>query len=121
MNCAPFLVLDLGLDIVNGVGGLHLEGDGLAGEGLHEDLHTERGRCVRVWLERKTEWGMRLDNARIYTPDPADSIPEFELTHPGQSCSGAVPRPLLHWNMLEIYSIRCARPAPTRNYLPSPS
>jgi hypothetical protein len=33
------LVLDLGLDVVDGVGGLHLEGDGLAGEGLHKDLH----------------------------------------------------------------------------------
>ena len=31
--------LDLGLDILDGVGGLDLEGDGLAGEGLHEDLH----------------------------------------------------------------------------------
>jgi len=36
----PFLVLDLGLDILDGVGGLNLKGDGLAGEGLHEDLHT---------------------------------------------------------------------------------
>ena len=33
------LVLDLGLDILDGVRGLHLEGDGLPGEGLHEDLH----------------------------------------------------------------------------------
>ncbi len=34
------LILDLGLDILDGVGGLHLQGDGLAGQGLHEDLHT---------------------------------------------------------------------------------
>ncbi|KAL0610459.1 hypothetical protein AAY473_020230 [Plecturocebus cupreus] len=34
-----FLVLDLGLDILNGVTGLDLKGDGLAGQGLHEDLH----------------------------------------------------------------------------------
>ena len=27
---APFLVLDLGLDVVNGIRGLDLEGDGLA-------------------------------------------------------------------------------------------
>ena len=33
-----FLVLDLGLDVVDGVGRLHLEGDRLAGEGLHENL-----------------------------------------------------------------------------------
>jgi len=34
------LVLDLGLDVLNGVRGLHLKGDGLASEGLDEDLHT---------------------------------------------------------------------------------
>jgi len=33
------LVLDLGLHVVNGVGALHLKGDGLPSEGLHEDLH----------------------------------------------------------------------------------
>lgn len=33
------LILDLGLDIVDGVKTLHLEGDCLTGEGLHEDLH----------------------------------------------------------------------------------
>lgn len=31
--------LNLGLDIVDCVGRLHLKGDGLAREGLHEDLH----------------------------------------------------------------------------------
>jgi len=35
-----FLVLNLGLDVVNGVGGLDLEGDGLARQGLDEDLHS---------------------------------------------------------------------------------
>ena len=34
------LVLDLGLDIVDRVRRLHLEGDGLTSEGLDEDLHT---------------------------------------------------------------------------------
>merc|ERR1719158_1030026 len=33
------LVLDLGLDILDGVTWLDLEGDGLSREGLHEDLH----------------------------------------------------------------------------------
>uniref|UniRef100_A0A453SVC4 Uncharacterized protein n=1 Tax=Aegilops tauschii subsp. strangulata TaxID=200361 RepID=A0A453SVC4_AEGTS len=33
------LVLDLSLDVVDGVRGLDLKGDGLAGEGLHKDLH----------------------------------------------------------------------------------
>merc|ERR1712203_769153 len=34
------LVLDLGLHILDGVRGLDLEGNGLACEGPHEDLHT---------------------------------------------------------------------------------
>lgn len=33
------LILNLGLHILDGVGRLDLEGDGLAREGLHEDLH----------------------------------------------------------------------------------
>ena len=35
-----FLVLDLGLDIVDGVAALDLEGDGLARQCLHKDLHA---------------------------------------------------------------------------------
>ena len=35
-----FLVLDLGLDVLNSVGWLDIEGDGLTSEGLDEDLHT---------------------------------------------------------------------------------
>ena len=45
--CSPFLVLDLGLDVVGGirgcwpfdvVGGIHIEGDGFTSESLDEDL-----------------------------------------------------------------------------------
>jgi len=43
-----FLVLDLSLDIVNGVRGLNLEGDGLASEGLNEDLHLQTLKNIRV-------------------------------------------------------------------------
>ena len=35
-----FLVLDFGLDVFNGVSWLDVEGDGLASQGLDEDLHT---------------------------------------------------------------------------------
>jgi len=35
----PFLVLDLRLDILNRVRRLDLQGDGLARQGLHKDLH----------------------------------------------------------------------------------
>ena len=34
------LILDLGLDVVNGVARLHVERDRLAGQRLHEDLHA---------------------------------------------------------------------------------
>ena len=34
------IYLDLGLDILDGVAGLHLQGDGLARQGLHEYLHA---------------------------------------------------------------------------------
>jgi len=40
------LVLDLGLDIVNGVTGLDLEGDGLSGECLYKDLHVDGCRWM---------------------------------------------------------------------------
>jgi len=33
------LVLDLLLHVLDGVGGFDLEGNGLAGQSLHEDLH----------------------------------------------------------------------------------
>jgi len=35
-----FLVLNLGLDVLNAVGRFHLQRDGLAGQGLHENLHA---------------------------------------------------------------------------------
>ena len=35
-----FLILDLGLNIVNSVRGLDFQGDGFASEGLDEDLHS---------------------------------------------------------------------------------
>ena len=35
------LVLDLGLDILNGVRGFDLKSDGLTSEGFHKDLHSQ--------------------------------------------------------------------------------
>lgn len=54
--CEVRRTLDLGLDIVDGVGRLHLEGDSLTRKGLDEDLHLY-GRpgnallvhCLPVW------------------------------------------------------------------------
>ena len=36
----PLLVLNLGLDVINSVGRLRLEGDCLSSEGLDEDLYA---------------------------------------------------------------------------------
>ena len=33
-----FLILDLGLDVVNGIAGLDIQGDGLTRKSLYEDL-----------------------------------------------------------------------------------
>ena len=49
------LVLDLGLDVLNGVRRLDVEGDGLAGEGLHEDLHAT------AESQHEVEGGLLLD------------------------------------------------------------
>ena len=46
------LVLDLGLDVLDGVRGLHLKGDGLARQGLHEDLHNASGKEYHLKLEK---------------------------------------------------------------------
>ena len=40
------LVLDFGLDVLNGVGWLDIEGDGLSGQGFDEDLHGWCWLCV---------------------------------------------------------------------------
>ena len=46
-----FLVLDLGLDILDGVRWLDLESDGLASESLYEDLHSGGYFvCLLLWL-----------------------------------------------------------------------
>ena len=49
------LVLDLGLDVVYSVARLNLKGDGLAGEGLDEDLHTT------TQAEDEVKGGLLLD------------------------------------------------------------
>ena len=49
------LVLDLGLHVLNGVGLLHIESDGLSSQGLHEDLHAT------TEAEDKVKGGLFLD------------------------------------------------------------
>ena len=49
------LVLDLGLDVVNGIRRLNVEGDGLSSQGLDKDLHTS------TKTEDEVESGLLLD------------------------------------------------------------
>ena len=46
------LILDLGLDIFNGVSGLDVKSDGLSSKGLDEDLHStsESENQMKGWL-----------------------------------------------------------------------
>ena len=50
-----FLVLNLGLDVLDRVGRLDIEGNGLASEGLHEDLHSS------AKTKHEMESGLLLD------------------------------------------------------------
>ena len=50
------LVLDLSLDIVDGVRALHLQSDALAGEGLDKDLHLlNRIQRTKYYLAMPTD------------------------------------------------------------------
>merc|ERR1712015_59458 len=61
------LVLDLGLDVLNAIRGLDLEGDGLPSEGLDEDLHSSpesehkmKGRLLLDVVVRKSSPILKL-------------------------------------------------------------
>ena len=65
-----FLVLDLGLDHVDGVRGLHLEGDGLAREGFHEDS-AHRTRASASTAHAPAACACRKPfGARMHAPPP---------------------------------------------------
>ena len=77
----PLLILDLGLHIVDGVAGLNVQGDGLASQGLHEDLHAtsqaqdqvERGLLLDVVIRKGAailQLLARKDQALLIRWDP---------------------------------------------------
>ena len=72
------LVLDLGLNVLNGVGRFDLEGDGLSSEGLNEDLHSS------------TETQNQMESALLLDVVVAESPTVLELL-PGED------QPLLVW------------------------
>jgi len=51
-----FLVLDLSLDIIDSIRGLHLEGDRLSCEGFNEDLHLVR---TPLSIQRAERWSLQ--------------------------------------------------------------
>ena len=63
-----FFVLNLGLDVVDGVGGLHLEGDGLAGDC---DVKSQRGWGGSA-LGRAARNARRTRRSRDSAPDLSD-------------------------------------------------
>jgi hypothetical protein len=88
-----FLVLDLRLDIIDGVRRFDLEGDGLPGEGLDEDLHTAtetedemEGRLLLNVVIRQSAAVLELlpgkDQALLVgrDPDVESDEPESSLT-----------------------------------------
>ena len=118
--CSPLLVLDLGLDIVNGIRGLDLEGDGLAGEGLHEDLHGDVGvddRCrikKGVSMLRFIYYWRSLNHARPRACSESDIVPGSlalikHTTRPGpRKAVRLTLRMSLYavWGMIESTSLR---------------
>jgi hypothetical protein len=84
--------LDLGLDIVNGVRGLHLKGDSLAREGLHENLHDgDLDSGVDVVLSREEKEVARnvrleFDIGSVRTRNPRLPNPSQRPISLRQSC-----------------------------------
>ena len=56
----PLLVLDLSLDVFNGIAWFDLKGDGLTRKGLHEYLHVALSE-IRLHSFNDTNFGSVLD------------------------------------------------------------
>lgn len=88
----PVLILDLGLDVVDGVGGLGLMGGDLSGECLDEDL------CTTAKTKDEVECRLLLDvavrEASSCSPAPRFGAVARCLRHPGSVnlSTGELPR-----------------------------
>jgi hypothetical protein len=115
MHALTLLVLDLLLHILNGVRGLHLEGDGLASEGLDKDLHAStqaqhqvecgllldvvvgQGAAVLQLLSGENEALLVWGNA-CRTADAANGLPVSTASeHAAQNQAHNKNRPALHY------------------------
>jgi hypothetical protein len=63
------LVLDLGLDIVDGVGRFNLKGDCLASKGLNKDLHDYNMRQTQVSNGSRREAHRKCPMKRVLSED----------------------------------------------------
>src|ERR1700761_3290382 len=62
----PFLILDLCLNVVDGIGGLNLKGNGLSSESLYEDLHGCKWMVVGGRRDERRR--MRKAASRLESP-----------------------------------------------------
>jgi hypothetical protein len=80
------LTLNLGLDIVDGIGRLHLEGDSLTRKGLDEDLHFEGLRAGKdcqflIFDEIVSKTPENRDDG-----EEADGVEDGAVNLPRQDC-----------------------------------
>ena len=77
------LVLDLSLHVLNGVGGLDLEGDGLASQSLDEDLH---GDCSLKQRTLSLSGFAELGYLRIFETKKVTKQQNFDVKNDVISC-----------------------------------
>ena len=77
------LVLDLGLDVLDRVGGLDLEGDGLASQSLDEDLH---GDCSLKQRTLSLSGFAELGYLRIFETKKVTKQQNFDVKNDVISC-----------------------------------
>ena len=86
----PFLVLDLGLHVLDGVGGFNLKGDGLTSQCLHEDLH-------------RLKYGARMIKNFFFYDEIVDLFSRKKMTHQNflQSSGNELSKEKILWKLLE--------------------
>ena len=79
------MYLDLGLDVLDGIAGPDLQGDGLAGQGLDKDLHTSPQSEDKVESSLDVIIGQGPTGLHLFTGEVqpllvrGDSLPVLDL------------------------------------------
>ncbi|KAF2293856.1 hypothetical protein GH714_005124 [Hevea brasiliensis] len=75
-----FLVLDLGVDVIDGIGAPNLESYGLAGEGFEEDLHIgDLSRKIKRFSEQQMILIDEIGREEYIGPNILPQEPDFLL------------------------------------------